>query len=990
MRSSLKSNIAAVLAAAGMALAAPAILAQSNTQGAIVGNVVKDSGAEIVIISRDSGLTRSITPDSEGRFAATALPTGRYTVTLKTPGTPDQNVDVVVGVGSNSVVRFDQMMVSEVVVTGERRVAAIDTSTVEANLQITADELAELPVARTETAVALLAPGTTLGDYRFPGTQGGQTAGLASFSGSSVAENAYFVNGFNVTNFRNGLGGSTIPFEAYNDFQVKTGGYSAEFGRSTGGVVNTTTKRGTNEWKFGVNVTTVFPDLEGSQSDVYYTDPTTNEKVLFQAFKRDEVEDTTANLEIGGPILKDRLFIYGLYQFRDQTATNWTISQRLVDKSTDPFWLGKVDLKITDNHLLEFTYWSDQNDVERETFDGADTAANFKGNSIGKGVLENGGDNWIAKYTGYLGDNFTVSALYGTGKYARSEVGAGDSCPLVIDARVTSQSVGCSTSSTGQVGTQDDEREAYRIDFGWRLGDHQLRFGYDNETNKSTDSIEYSGGVYYRYVSAVPGSTIQGGVVPAGVTELVRIREYNNGGSFEVESQALYLEDNWNVTDNFLLSLGVRNEVFENFNSLGESFVKMDNQWAPRLGFSWDMKGDASSKLYGNAGRYYLPVASNTNIRLAGGELFTQQYFQFSGIDTAGDWSPVSVGAAVGNLQFFSDGTIKDPTTIVNQDLDAHYQDEFILGYQFQLNDLWSFGIKGVYRDLKSSLEDMALDVGIQAYADAQGIGCGTAVDFCVGGFDYYVLTNPGKDVKMSVDFGDGNGLTPIVLDAKTLGYPKAQRTYKAVELTADRAFDDNWYMKASYVYAKAKGNIEGYVNSDVGQDDAGITISFDQPGLTDGAYGRLPNDREHTLKFFGLYQLTPEWRFSSNMYAQSGRPRNCLGVHPTDDFAAAYGNDSFYCNVSGTSTLVPRGTAGETPWIYNIDLGVEYRPAFFDDNMSVKLDVFNVFNFQDAVYQDEYGEETSGAPRYSYASTVRYQRARAVRLGVTYNFGLK
>ncbi|MDH4053481.1 MAG: carboxypeptidase-like regulatory domain-containing protein, partial [Rubrivivax sp.] len=215
MRSSLKSNIAAVLAAAGMALAAPAILAQSNTQGAIVGNVVKDSGAEIVIISRDSGLTRSITPDSEGRFAATALPTGRYTVTLKTPGTPDQNVDVVVGVGSNSVVRFDQMMVSEVVVTGERRVAAIDTSTVEANLQITADELAELPVARTETAVALLAPGTTLGDYRFPGTQGGQTAGLASFSGSSVAENAYFVNGFNVTNFRNGLGGSTIPFEAY-------------------------------------------------------------------------------------------------------------------------------------------------------------------------------------------------------------------------------------------------------------------------------------------------------------------------------------------------------------------------------------------------------------------------------------------------------------------------------------------------------------------------------------------------------------------------------------------------------------------------------------------------------------------------------------------------------------------------------------------------------------------------------------------------------
>ena len=54
----------------------------------------------------------------------------------------------------------------------------------------------------------------------------------------------------NVTNFRNGLGASTIPFEFYDQFQIKTGGYSAEFGRSTGGVVNAVTKRGSNDWQF--------------------------------------------------------------------------------------------------------------------------------------------------------------------------------------------------------------------------------------------------------------------------------------------------------------------------------------------------------------------------------------------------------------------------------------------------------------------------------------------------------------------------------------------------------------------------------------------------------------------------------------------------------------------------------------------------------------------------------------------------------------------
>ena len=96
-----------------------------------------------------------------------------------------------------------------------------------------------------------------------------------------------------------------------------------------------------------------------------------------------------------------------------------------MDDSSDPFWLAKVDWKITDNHLLEFTAWSDRNDVERETFTDADTLTNHQGVSVGKSVLENGGDNYVGKYTGYLTDTFTVSALYGTGEYARSEIGAG-------------------------------------------------------------------------------------------------------------------------------------------------------------------------------------------------------------------------------------------------------------------------------------------------------------------------------------------------------------------------------------------------------------------------------------------------------------------------------------------------------------------------------------------------------------------------------------
>src|SRR6185312_16251288 len=102
------------------------------------------------------------------------------------------------------------------------------------------EQIAKIPVPRDITDVALLAPGTVRGDAAF--------GNLASFGGASVAENAYFVNGFNITDSFKGLQFAAIPFQAIAQQQVKTGGYGAEFGRALGGVVNIVTKRGTNEF----------------------------------------------------------------------------------------------------------------------------------------------------------------------------------------------------------------------------------------------------------------------------------------------------------------------------------------------------------------------------------------------------------------------------------------------------------------------------------------------------------------------------------------------------------------------------------------------------------------------------------------------------------------------------------------------------------------------------------------------------------------------
>ena len=107
----------------------------------------------------------------------------------------------------------------------------------------------KLPVKHDLTSVALLAPGSSLAAD--PEADYGRGA---SFNGSSVAENGYFLNGLNITDIRKGLGYIDIPWDAIAQTSVVTGGVSAEYGHFIGGVTDLVTKSGDNEWRFGVKV----------------------------------------------------------------------------------------------------------------------------------------------------------------------------------------------------------------------------------------------------------------------------------------------------------------------------------------------------------------------------------------------------------------------------------------------------------------------------------------------------------------------------------------------------------------------------------------------------------------------------------------------------------------------------------------------------------------------------------------------------------------
>lgn len=951
-----------------------------SSNGSISGKAA--AGTVLSLENKAIGISRSITVGKDGSYQLTQLAPGTYTISAKLPNGTTQTDTVVVNAGQGSTSNFSD--VATVTVSGSRA-SRIDFKSPESSTVLSKAAIDRIPVTRDVTAVALLAPGATRGDSRI-----GQTAlragNVPSLGGASPAENVYYINGFNVTNSLNGVAFNQVPFDAIGSQEVKTGGYGPEYGRSLGGVLSVTTKRGTNEWKGGANIIYSPESLEGSS---IYTDVdrrTADGKYL-KIKRPGGTDDLQGNIWLGGPLIKDKLFIFGLVQGADIERETFSKTQSDVTKSKSPKYLIKADWNINDSNTLELTAFSDKAKDKVDTWKTPDSApySTQRESFVGHDEYTTGGENYIGKYTSFLTDDFTVSAMYGVGKYNRKSEISSSACPIVQDRRGSTTSLGCNSATSITDPNANDERKAFRLDAEWRLGDHGLRFGLDSEKYKAVDGTSYSGNALYQITRLAAGSTAINGYVnnSGSAMDIVTVRTFANGGAFETENSAYYLEDNWQVSKNVVAALGIRNESFTNKNADGATFIEVKNTWAPRLGLTWDAFGDAQTKVFANAGRYYIPVMSNTNVRLSGAETDYRDVYAYGGSLSNDKFRIPALGTKLGNRLVTGDGTAGDPRSVVDPDIKPMYQDEYILGIQQALANRWVVGAKVTYRKLQSVMDDMCNGPGASDWALANGY---TAAQAAIIGdtVDHCFLYNPGKDLTANVDFDDGKGFTRVKIPASALGFPKPERIYKSLELTFERPWDGKWSLQGSYVMAFNKGNTEGYVKSDIGQDDAGITQDWDYPGLMEGAYGYLPNDRRHTFKLFGAYQLADEWRVGANLIAQSGRPKNCIGYYAgnLDQVSLGYGSASFYCD----GKLNPRGSLGRLPWTTEVGVQTVYQPKW-QKGLSFTVDVLNLFNERTVTSINEQGENGVSSPSPTYMQPQSFQSARKVRFTAAYEF---
>jgi outer membrane receptor protein involved in Fe transport len=995
-----------------LCLGSGSALAQSTT-GTIFGEVPAGD-KETVSVSSATGFTREVPVDAQGRYKVGNLPLGSYSVTFKRSGAiVDTRKDITITVGGGTEVSFQATAAAtgaqtlDSVTVSANALPPIDTSQVDSRTVVTSETLARLPLGRNAEAIALLAPGAVPGNSNL----GNGRYRTVSFGGSGASENAYYVNGYATTDPYRNLGGVGLPYGAIDQQEVYTGGYSAKYGRSDGGVISQVGKRGTNEWHFGGQVLWEPKFAASDPGSIYYgnrslpqgygyQDPSTV-GTIYKNGKDGTKWTTTYSTYVGGPLIKDKLlfFVAAEAEKSEGESTNSVEANPVATNHYTynlPKFYAKLDWNINDSNILELT-GIHSTDEQRGTYTGYDYDSRSSTGPTGADADTSKLTSRyaIAKYTSYITDDVTLSATYGKGwttDYLSNPTPGLSEQPYIWNPNLENPALngGSPIANLNSNNNAQDPRAAsrtrgLRLDLDWQLGDHHLAAGIDNMHYKGIDEgVSTSGpGYYWRYGHAADPtlslSPSLGVGAPGGDGYYVSRRIFSSVTSMSLDQRAQYLEDRWQITDKVLVSVGVRNDGFKNFNDQNRAYVNNQAQWAPRLGASWDVFGDSSLKIYGNLGRYFLALPNNVAVRGASPSTYTLEYFAYTGIDSLG--RPTGL-KALGPGPVSADGEYGqpiDPEAVSARNLRSQYQDEAILSFDKTLGNDWVTGAKLTVRKLRTAIDDVC-DIGKLAdKMTAEGLDPNSVV------VPSCLIFNPGDSNTFSLANVDGSGRTEVTMTQQDWGFAqKAKRSYYALDLYLDHPFDGKWQGRIDYTFSRSYGNTEGQTKSDIGQTDISKTEDWDSAELMRYANGLLANDRTHQIKAYGSYQFAPEWMVSGNLRLASGAPKSCLGYEDGAADPDPIGYGSAYHNCNG---MPSHPGDRRNPWYRQVDLALTYRPSSFDGKLAFGLSVFNVTNERQPLNSFSTYEASPQTVFNNYDLGQYYQTPRYARLTATYDF---
>jgi hypothetical protein len=917
----------------------------AQTTGSISGTVAGADGSALpgtTVQATSPSLqgARAAVTDANGSYRLPLLPPGRYNVTASLEGfAPSSYPNATVALGRDTTIDFTMRLATSAEITVSAHAPVLDTSSTTAGGTIATRSIETLPTGRNYSSIVQVTPGVSSDANPSADNITGVYGSTISVYGSSGAENSFYVDGVNTTNVEYGFQGKELNFEFIQELDVKTGGYEAEYGRSTGGIINVITKSGGNSFHgdaFGY----LFNDsLQSNSKTVVSTSGTQN------GFSREDY-----GVDLGGYLLKDKLWFFGAFDRVQNSSDNTLVTDlagiTATSKSRRNLGSAKLTYNLAPNQSL-FATWLQDPRVDTGAINDANHTLNGDPSTY-LGRQDFGGRDYAFRYDGNFKSSW-IATLQAAHHDEQNSVGPATAAGEAIQYRDASHDF-AQIGGFGLIQNKDFKRTFYGGSLERYLGHHDIKGGIEYESESADVIKRMSGGqqvdifanpvnpakpIYRHFYWTTPDAT----VANAPLSELNARPAHRN--------TTAYLQDKWSM-NNLTINAGVRWDRQRIIDASGVTQIDMKKDYAPRLGVVWDPKGDHSQKVYASYGRYYEAIPMDLVIRSFSYER-QPRIVNYSPTSTTPDPGAESdfdtTSAILGGFTEPSDPNIKN-----------QYLTEMIVGGEREIMPSLAVGVKGIYRNYGRVIEDFL---------------CADDGTYCIG--------NPGEGIMKRV----------FTLDySTTFPAPKPKRTYKAVELDTTKRFSNNWEAIASYIYSKLDGNYDGEYApfTNVGA-DPNISAAYDYYDFfTNGSdlskitnSGPLSNDRRNQFKLSGVYVTPFRLSVGAAAYWRSGTPITRYG------YSDAYGRYEFF--------LKNRGSEGRTPSNYDIDVHLGYPIPVHSAQLNILLDVFSLLDTQRAVLLDErwgFQESDNASPtpvNPNYGQAVVRTAPRSVRLGVRLTF---
>ncbi len=387
--------------ALSLALVATSAFAQTSTTGSIEGQVTDPNGAAVKgatvsVTSPNLISAQTATTDDNGRFQILNLPPGQYKLSIEASGFAkytSNDFSVNLGRTSSADTQLQLQGASATVqVTGG---AVVDASANTTGSNVSTEQFSNFPTQRTVQSLYTIAPTVTRSGLRDATGRDRDP----SVAGSSGPENNYILDGVNTSDPAFGGSGANLPFEFVQEVEIKTGAYGAEYGKSTGGIFNVITKSGGNEFHgdlFGYGTT------KGLVREV--------KNFPFTGSAANGFSEVDLGGDIGGPIIKDKLWFFGA--FNPQKRKNYYLTQTFhnsVDNDvTIPFYAGKITWAVNGKNTFTASTFGDFTKIEGFLATAALNNVNGFGDDINAftGRQETGGHNYAFRLNSTIRNNF--------------------------------------------------------------------------------------------------------------------------------------------------------------------------------------------------------------------------------------------------------------------------------------------------------------------------------------------------------------------------------------------------------------------------------------------------------------------------------------------------------------------------------------------------------------------------------------------------------